>query len=59
MSSQNSELIEEESSFTFEQFLALHKSQLENSCVPELYWQTLFIKLKNEVIGFRDNLHFV
>lgn len=49
MSANNGASGKEDSAFTYEQFLALHKSQLENSCVPELYWQTLFIKLKNEV----------
>ena len=44
----------EESSFTFEQFVSLHKNQLVSSSVPEFYWQTLFIKLKQEVMSFRD-----
>ena len=54
MSTQNGIAQKEDSSLTFEQFLALHKNQLQSSCVPELYWQTLFIKLKNEVMGFRE-----
>ena len=58
MSANNGVSGKADSVFTYEQFLALHKSQLENSCVPELYWQTLCIKLKNEVhvMGFRDQI---
>ena len=54
MSTENGVSGSDESSFTFEQFVALHKAQLQSSGIPELFWQTLFIKLKNEVIGFRD-----
>ncbi|KAL4233826.1 Tubulin--tyrosine ligase-like protein 12 [Mactra antiquata] len=34
---------------SFEEFLAVHQYQLQTSCVPELYWETLFKKLKDEV----------
>lgn len=34
---------------SYEEFLLVHQLQLKNSCVPQLYWQTLFTKLKNEV----------
>ena len=54
MSAENGVSGSDESSFTFEQFVALHKAQLQSSGITELFWQTLFIKLKNEVIGFRD-----
>ena len=54
MSSGDNVPTSEESSFTFEQFVSLHKNQLLSSSVPELYWQTLFIKLKQEVMSFRD-----
>ena len=54
MSTHNVATGEDISTFTYEQFLELHKNQLQSSCVPELYWQTLFIKLKNEVMSFRD-----
>ncbi|XP_078000525.1 tubulin--tyrosine ligase-like protein 12 [Glandiceps talaboti] len=30
-------------------FLNIHRVQLENSFVPELYWRSLYIKLKNEL----------
>ncbi|WAR07068.1 TTL12-like protein [Mya arenaria] len=34
---------------SFEEFLLIHQLQLKNSCVPQIYWQTLFNKLKDEV----------
>ncbi|XP_053397096.1 tubulin--tyrosine ligase-like protein 12 [Mercenaria mercenaria] len=39
----------EEKDLTFEEFLLVHQHQLESSCVPQLYWTTLFKKLKNEI----------
>jgi hypothetical protein len=30
-------------------FIALHSSQLKSSGVPEIYWPTLFRKVKDEV----------
>lgn len=34
---------------TFEEFLLVHQYQLQNSCVPRLYWETLYSKLHDEV----------
>jgi hypothetical protein len=31
-----------------EKFIELHKSQLQSAGVPEIYWQSLFNKLRNE-----------
>jgi hypothetical protein len=33
-----------------ENFILLHKNQLVSNGIPEAYWNTLFIKLKDEVI---------
>ncbi|CAH1799086.1 unnamed protein product [Owenia fusiformis] len=38
-----------EDSFDFPKFVELHKPQLDTSGVPERYWETLYLKLKNEV----------
>jgi hypothetical protein len=43
------ETCDEEVDLTYEEFLLVHQNQLENSCVPQLYWAALFRKLKNEV----------
>ena len=32
-----------------EKFTQIHKSQLINNGIPEIYWDTLFVKLQNEV----------
>lgn len=34
---------------TFDEFLLVHQHQLKTSCVPQLYWTTLFKKLRDEV----------
>lgn len=34
---------------SYNDFVHLHQLQLQNSCVPQIYWKTLFNKLKNEV----------
>lgn len=34
---------------TYDAFLPVHQLQLKNSCIPQLYWHTLFSKLQNEV----------
>ena len=31
-----------------EKFIELHKTQLQSTCVPEMYWSTLFHKLREE-----------
>ncbi|KAH3736052.1 hypothetical protein DPMN_042612 [Dreissena polymorpha] len=33
----------------YDEFILVHHLQLQNSCVPQLYWKTLFNKLKDEV----------
>ncbi|XP_060605617.1 tubulin--tyrosine ligase-like protein 12 isoform X1 [Ruditapes philippinarum] len=43
------ETCDEEVDLTYEEFLLVHQNQLENSCVPQLYWAALFRKLKNEI----------
>ncbi|KAK2163923.1 hypothetical protein LSH36_72g06019 [Paralvinella palmiformis] len=39
---------------TFPEFLLLHKEQLEASAIPEVFWKSLFHKLKSEA---RDHLY--
>ena len=34
-----------------ESFVEIHKKQLASLGLPEIYWATLFNKLKNEVIN--------
>ena len=34
---------------TVQQFVELHKAQLESSGVPRIHWEVLYSKLKNEV----------
>ena len=37
---------------TMDEFVALHKVQLLSSGIPELFWDSLFFKLKQEVIHY-------
>ena len=41
---------EVDSNSAFEQFVQVHQQQLIASSVPQLFWPSLFYKLKNEVI---------
>jgi hypothetical protein len=38
-------------------FIALHSTQLKSSGIPEIYWRSLFQKLKDEVkFNYSNNL---
>ncbi len=33
----------------YKSFVQLHRAQLKSNAIPEIYWSSLFTKLKNEV----------